>query len=72
MSQLNIPYRVNEQGMEQCCKNTLMLELYRREDAKELIHEEGATIKCLNCGSEMICDLSQRDGRLRWRWNANG
>jgi hypothetical protein len=70
MSQPNTTYRYRPEGLEQCCLTTLSLEMYRREDAGEEKYVEGQVIKCINCNSEMICDESLKDGRLRWRRNA--
>lgn len=65
-------YRRNEEGMNPCCKTTLMLEMYRRRDEGEEIHVENDVIKCSTCNSEMICDPSLNDQRLRWRWKGDG
>lgn len=72
MSKPNSQWRVNQQGMERCCIKTLEYEMYRRGDQKEPLMVEGQTLRCSNCNSELICDPSLRDGRLRWRWKANG
>jgi hypothetical protein len=67
----NSKWRIHEYGMEKCCIRTLEIAMYDREDKGQELMIEGDTIKCLNCNSEMICDPSLRDGRLRWRWNGN-
>jgi hypothetical protein len=35
MAEPNSTYRVNYKGMEDCCRETITLELYRRKDAGE-------------------------------------
>src|ERR1044072_7449516 len=72
MPQPNSTWRVNYQGMERCCRMALEHEMYRRGLAKEPLMAEGDTINCLNCNAKMIFDPSLKDGRLRWRWKANG
>lgn len=62
-------WRVNRKDMPQCCYTSLLSEAYRRHDAKEELMKNGDILKCSTCNSEMICDPSLNDQRLRWRWN---
>jgi len=70
MSQSNTQWRVNREGMENCCYAALQVEMYRRKEANEELMINGHTLRCPNCNSEMICDPGT-GGRLRWRWNGN-
>lgn len=72
MAVANITWR--HKGVEGCCYRSLRDEMYRRRQThfgglREELMIENQIFKCQMCGSEMICDKSKNDGRLRWRAN---
>lgn len=64
MSEPNSTWRVNQTGMKTCCYRDLNYEMYRRKGAGEELMIAGHTLKCSQCGSEMICEKGIE--RLRW------
>lgn len=72
MSEPNSTWRVNRDGMNPCCYLELKCELYRRKGENEPLMVENDILKCSTCNSEMICDPSLNDQRLRWRWKGEG
>lgn len=67
MPEANTTWRVNRESMKWCCVMALEYEMYRRCKNKQALMSAGDTIRCEKCDTEMICDPSQNDGRLRWR-----
>lgn len=72
MSEPNSRWRVNREGMEQCCYYDLLSEMHRRKGLNEPLMVNGDILKCSTCNSEMVCDPSLNDQRLRWRWKGDG
>lgn len=58
-------YRFNADKLSRCCVVTLRLELLRRKEAKEPLMKDQDTLTC-ECGKQIICEPSKRDGQLRW------
>lgn len=67
--QIKKSWRENLTGFELCCVITLQSEMKRRQDTDEVMMIEGETLKCINCGSELVCNNDGPSGKLRWRWN---
>lgn len=68
---LKNPFHANYEGMEKCCVLSLDEEMYRRDEAGELLEKEGDTLNCGICNAEMICNSDGPSGKLRWRWKGN-
>lgn len=61
----NTPWRYNLKDMKPCCKQSLALEMYRRQQAGEEVMSDRDEFQCNQCGRLMICEIGE-SGKLRW------